>query len=75
MRYRIDEGSNSGHCCFEFTIVDTSNREDGNDCSVCECFERSDAELIVNALNFQDARAEGNVECDLQIAPKPYRAA
>ena len=46
MRYIVQEGSVSGHCCFEFTIIDTKK-----DSNIGECFEKEDAELICNALN------------------------
>jgi hypothetical protein len=62
MRYRVVEGSQSGHCCFDFTVVDTERPEiiggkpyvvDGvpHYESICECLEREQADLIVNALN------------------------
>jgi hypothetical protein len=45
-RFRVIEGSRSWHCCFEVTVVDTDTDE-----SICECFERSDAEKIADAMN------------------------
>lgn len=45
-RYTITKGSDSGHCCFEATILD--NERDEN---ICECFELKDAELIAETLN------------------------
>ena len=61
-RFRIVEESQSAHCCFDFTVVDTSKPDivGGKQYegrfglqfeAVCECFERADAELICNALN------------------------
>ena len=55
-RYRVIEGSQSAHCCFEYTVVDTakpSNDYEGDVSyeAVCECFEREDADLIAKALN------------------------
>lgn len=52
-RFKIIEGSQSGHCCFEYTIVDTEKPTivNGKDDSVCECFEKEQAELICKALN------------------------
>lgn len=47
MHYIVIEGSKSGHCCFDFTVVDTTKKNE----SVCECFDREDAELIAEALN------------------------
>ena len=58
MRYSIREGSESGHCCFKATVVDTSKpymigKEHYPDCyvEVCECFNIEDAEKICAALN------------------------
>ena len=66
MRYQIYKGSQSAHCCFEATVVDTSKPcmiggEHYRDSDtrggqyhyepVCECFEMSDAEMICAALN------------------------
>ena len=63
MRYAIREGSQSCHCCFEYTVVDTNKPlilgdeqyigEDGHPEfeSVCEYFDEQDAKLICDALN------------------------
>jgi hypothetical protein len=63
MRYKIVEESQSSHCCFGYTIVDTSKPQIIGDTQwvkddgslewegVCECFEKHQAELICNALN------------------------
>jgi hypothetical protein len=56
MRYRAIEGSQSAHCCFEATVIDSSklmNRfpDDDRFEVVCECFELGDAEKIAAALN------------------------
>lgn len=63
MRYAIVEDSQSGHCCFRYTVVDTAkpfliNGEhyEGRFISVCECFGLKDAKLICNALNAHEAR-------------------
>jgi len=56
-RYKLIDGSQSSHCCFEFTIVDTTkpianlNKELVYYEEVCETFDRQSAELILNALN------------------------
>ena len=61
-RYIIIEGSQSAHCCFDATVVDTMNpviiggkpyAPDGVQeyKSVCECFEVSDAIAICDAMN------------------------
>lgn len=58
MRYKIVEGSQSGHCCFDWTIVDTTDpvmmhghQYEGQFEPVCECFNEEDAQLVVDALN------------------------
>ena len=45
-RYIVEEGSASAHCCFEYSILDTTHNE-----YIAECFTRIDAELICKALN------------------------
>lgn len=63
-RYAIYEGSQSAHCCFEATVVDTTKPEiiggehyrDSRTGqlqyqAVCECFDKSDAERVCKALN------------------------
>lgn len=61
MRYQVVEGSQSGHCCFEFTVVDTSSkrglyREDDQHEAVCECWEEEIAQKIAAALNAQEEK-------------------
>lgn len=58
MRYEVVEGSQSAHCCFEFTIVDTTKptmiggKQYNNQFEpVCECYTREDADTICTALN------------------------
>lgn len=58
MRFKVIDGSQSCHCCFEFTVVDTSKpvmiggkHYEGQFEPICECFERADADLIASALN------------------------
>jgi hypothetical protein len=70
-RFAIFEGSQSAHCCFDFTVVDTTKPDiiggehymdrDGrlHYESVCECFDREAAELVCNALNATEARKGG----------------
>lgn len=62
-RYKVIEESLSGHCCFDFTIIDSSRKEVMNDGSItdddfrmCECFERAEADLICNALNAMEGK-------------------
>lgn len=53
-RYKLVEGSQSAHCCFAYTVVDTNKPEALGELlyeQVCECFEKEEAELIVKALN------------------------
>jgi len=57
-RYKIVEDSQSAHCCFTATVVDTTKPimyggEHYNNQyeSVCECFDIKDAEMICEALN------------------------
>lgn len=47
MRYRVIEGSQSSHCCFEWTVIDTYVGFE----AVCECFDEADAKMIAEALN------------------------
>lgn len=63
-RFIVVDGSESGHCCFVATVVDTTaplmilGKPDQNPRtgmprydSVCECFDHADAERICSALN------------------------
>lgn len=61
-RFKVVKGSESAHCCFTATVVDTNkptlvrgepfifNGQPIFD-EVCECFELKDAETICKALN------------------------
>jgi hypothetical protein len=63
MRYQVREGSQSAHCCFEATVIDTAKPEiiggehyrdhEGNLHyeAVCECFSMANAETVAAALN------------------------
>lgn len=55
-RYKAVDGSQSAHCCFDATVVDTTKPTGYLDeCEpVCECFARADAERIAVALNAAD---------------------
>lgn len=67
-RYKTVIGSQSWHCCFEVTVVDTQKPfmiggermfdDNGNPKfeSVCECFDVQDAEKICMALNMMDGK-------------------
>ena len=51
-RFKVQEGSQSFHCCFEWSVLDTHDvqyRPEGQ--AVCECFEHKDALAICAALN------------------------
>lgn len=57
-RYKVVEGSQSAHCCFEATVVDTTKpvmiggeHYEGQFDPICECFDRSDADAICAAMN------------------------
>ena len=51
MQYKIYEGGASGHCCFNYTIVDTENCNT----NVCEVFELNDAIKICRGMNLVDS--------------------
>lgn len=57
-RYIVEKGSDSGHCCFKWSVMDTHTKELINEETgkyqlkcMCECFEKEDAENICNLLN------------------------
>jgi hypothetical protein len=50
-RYKVIPESASEHCCFQFSVVDTEEREYGQPKTVCETFEREPADMIARALN------------------------
>ena len=57
-RYKVVDGSQSAHCCFDSTVVDTTKpvmiggrQYKGQFEAVCECFEPADAETIAAVLN------------------------
>ena len=53
-RYIILEESCSGHCCFEYTVIDTHIEHNGTwKRTMCETFDKDKAEIICNALNAQ----------------------
>ena len=61
MRYKFVKGSQSGHCCFKFTVVDATQpvmihgEQYEDECkAICECFDEADAELICAALNAKE---------------------
>jgi hypothetical protein len=57
-RYKVVEGSQSAHCCFSATVIDSANEirsPDGRRLdyfdAVCECISSIDAEFVARALN------------------------
>lgn len=53
-RYQVVPESQSGHCCFVATVVDTAKPlewPEGEFETVCECFVTGHAETIARALN------------------------
>jgi hypothetical protein len=50
-RYKVVQGSESGHCCFDATVIDTLFSEGSDNHLVCECFEVEQANLIAKLLN------------------------
>ena len=57
-RYKVVDGSQSCHCCFSYTVVDTTKpviiggeHYESQYEAVCECFDAADAKAICDALN------------------------
>lgn len=51
-RYVVVEGSNLGHCCIEYTVINIDAKKDSAYSElVCECLRKKDAEMICEALN------------------------
>jgi hypothetical protein len=57
-RFKIIKGSASGHCCFDWTVVDVNRQDHDHPHWVCECFELADAIAIRDALNLCDGHAK-----------------
>ena len=53
MRYKIMEGSESAHCCFTHTVVNSFTNLPYFK-TVAECFSKEDAELVCKALNLMN---------------------
>lgn len=54
LRYQVIPESQSGHCCFVATVVDTAKPlewPNGEFEIVCECFTTGQAESVARALN------------------------
>lgn len=78
MKYVIFEDSLSGHCCFGYSIVDTT---EGNNVdqllhkglNICETFDVEDAIKICKALNFVDSgNADYKVFYDFEWIPDEH---
>lgn len=67
-RYEIREGSQTAHCCFEATIVDTAQpvrlsidgelyapNGEQQYANICELLDRDYAQMICDALNFYES--------------------
>jgi len=57
-RYKVVSGSQSAHCCFDATVVDTTRpvmihgeHYEGQFEPICECFDTDDAAAIADAMN------------------------
>jgi hypothetical protein len=62
-RFIVVDGSQSGHCCFQVTVVDTTKpvmiggkHYNGEFEPMCECFDSEIAEAIAAALNAAEER-------------------
>lgn len=52
-RYKVSKGSRSGHCCFEYTVIDSAiNNQWDKGHTMCETFSEEDALTIQMALNY-----------------------
>lgn len=69
MRFKVIEGSESAHCCFAATVVDTTKPSmvDGFE-TICECFDLADAEIVCAALN-----ATVETTCGAAVQPSEAR--
>lgn len=56
-RFVVLVGSESAHCCFDATIVDTQTLDSlGNPSNIAECFDMNDALRIAEALNEKESK-------------------
>jgi hypothetical protein len=75
--FKIITGSRSGHCCFNWSVVDTTqptmfgphyyrDRQTGEMQyeAVCECYHEDDAKMIVDALNVAFGFGEGKTSAN-----------
>jgi len=73
-RYQVLKGSQSGHCCFSFSVIDTERAapvpnlpdfhmgEPRVYLTVCECTEENEARLICEAMNHSHVKIPPSVE-------------
>jgi hypothetical protein len=64
IRYEVVLGSQSEHCCFEYTVVDKTkpvmingNHFNNQFETMCECFDKESADIICSGLNLGDTLA------------------
>lgn len=60
-RYKVVKGSESGHCCFDATVIDTQTPHPvytGEHDWVCECFDMKTAQKIAKVLNVAPTTTE-----------------
>jgi hypothetical protein len=57
-RYKVVAGSQTAHCCFDWTVIDTlTHKPDQGAIGVmCECFDSASAFEIAEALNQYEER-------------------
>ena len=58
-RYVVIEGSESNHCCFSFSIIDTTGQSEDSQNILAECFFEKDAKLICDLLNKNEESKNG----------------
>ena len=58
-RFHAVEGSDTGHCCFEASVVERvkTGRYISDERTVAECFDVASAEMIADALNQRKVRS------------------
>jgi hypothetical protein len=75
LRYLVVEDSQSAHCCFEATVVDSHRPDDYENFegevvqryeAICECFSEEQARLVADALN-----ATASTRWDVAYAARP----
>lgn len=77
-RYQVVDGSQSAHCCFRATVVDTTRPYTFGGSQlfepICECFEDEDAEQICAALNAHGDLAQMLRDAYMASAYSNYRS-